>query len=170
MSYQFVNGYTYPMFRIIDDKGQTEYVNLDYCGANGLTESNEFIYLNHTLIDYSTIQQVQGMHIHFDLDYADYSDSSNTLNIQKVLNAFLNQDIGYKVYLYPRAENLNRYFEIILESQEVAIGIMKGGNNAVGNNRITLKFRTKNLQRYMTWDDTNLLAVIPMGNFFTIIN
>lgn len=161
MSYQYVNGYSNPKFKILNGNQEVETISLDYCGVNGLVESNEFIYVNHNLIDYSTLQTIKGLHIHFTLDYVDYSDLNNTLSIQNIINYAI---AGFRVFLYPRAETY-RNFEVILELDSVDIGIMKGGEKSIGNKLLQLKFRTKYLQSNLAWINPNNISLIGVRNF-----
>lgn len=154
----YVNGYSYPMFKIFTSTGTLiESINLDYCGNEGLVETVEFISVKHNYTDYSTAMTFSGVHYYFDLSYVDYSDKTNTLAIKRILNYAID---GNKIILYPRSDVLCRMFEVLLISDNISIGIMKGGYYSVGNRLLKIKFRTKDLQPYVDFVNPDDLAVI----------
>lgn len=152
----FVNGYSYPTFKVYDGTTFIESIALDYCGAEGLIENMEFITVQHNYTDYSTAQVIEGVHYYFDLSYSEYSNKTNTLKIKRILNYAID---GNKIFIYPRTDVLNRFFEVLLIPDNLTIGIAKGGISAIGNKHIKLKFRTKDLQAYVNWVDPNDLTV-----------
>ena len=157
MSYQYVTGYSYPMFKIYSGTTLIESINLDYCGAEGLFETYELLGYEHNFTDYSTSQAIQGVHYYFDLSYSEYSDMTNSLKIKRIVNYAID---GNKIYIYPRADILNRFYEVILIRDNITLGILKGGILAAGNKGIKIKFRTKNKLPYLDWLNVNDLTVV----------
>ena len=162
----FINGYSTPRILIKDiNNNLIETVDLMLTGSDGLTEEYEFFYIEHNLINYSTVKTFKGYHINFNLSYTEYSPKSNSFKIMNLINYIFQNN--YKLILYPRSEILSRYFEVNFSGNPLELGIMRGGSKAIGNHGIELNFRTKYLQTNLNWLDPDDV-ITPLDDFITL--
>lgn len=161
---QYVNGYSYPQFKIYSGNTLIETIDLNLTDTSGLVEEYEFYYINHQLIDYTNYKNIQGFHINFNLSYESYSKKSNTLNIKKLLDYFISND--YTIILTPRYDFQLNAWEVVLLNDILEIGLLRNGINAVGNRLINLQFKTKYIQTKIPWYDLDDLSV-TLDDFIT---
>ena len=114
----YINGYQYPIV-IVKDRSThatVETIELDLCGAGGLTEEYEETFKRNELekqrkiVDYN----FEGSRITFVLDYSEYVRKANLTAIETIL-AYNSQPETYYLVLRPRADTLRREFEVRCE-------------------------------------------------------
>jgi len=125
----YINGASYPKIRITDlnDAPVTgiDEISLDLCGEGGLIESYEenfkriTLRKNKKLIDYD----FQGSRIRFTLDYSNYIKSDMLFVIEQIF-AYNALPESYKLWLYPRADKLGRFFEVRLEDGNFDLSLL----------------------------------------------
>ena len=162
---QYVNGSSFPIFYVKDSgNNTTDTIALPLCGADGLTERFETVFIEHELQNYSSVKKFLGHHVYFNLSYSDYSNLDTTLKIGKLMNYILNNN---RLVIQPRAEILSRSFSVIFTGNEFELGILKGGVRAGGNRGINLQFRTTKIQSQITFVNPNDLT-IPIDDFIIL--
>ena len=111
----YINGYNKPRFRITDISGVlVEIIDLPICMVQGLTESYKKLFKTHELQNRALVNfDYKGERISFTLDYSSLIVKPTALQIQNLEN-YLDSFDDYKVYLYPRDDNLSRFFEVML--------------------------------------------------------
>lgn len=140
----YMNGYSYPVVIVkdISSDATIEEIELDMCGAAGMTEEYEETFKRNELekqrkiVDYN----FEGSRITFVLDYSEYVRKANLTAIETIL-AYNSQPETYYLVLRPRADILGREFEVRCEGN-YSLGIMKGGARAPGNRLPVIRFTT----------------------------
>lgn len=153
MSRQYINGYMYPVFNIYTASGTfLEAVTLDLCGTEGLKEYYNFEMILNKQDNLEEYTKVKGIKLEFELNYNEYANATLMSNIEKIIDAILN---NHKIYIYPRADYLWRVYEVIYTGDIIELGILKGGEYARGMKGVVLKFRTKNKITKLNWINPN---------------
>ena len=142
-----INGYKNPKFEVETTRGIDVY-ELPMTNSPGLIETYEVLSINHLLHDYTNLQQVQGYHIRFTLHYNEYVTADTLFKIKEIIEA---KKRGYKLFIIPRADIPSRKFEVTVLNDEFALGILKGGINAIGHRLPVLEFKTVYKQEYIDW-------------------
>ena len=138
----YINGVSYPRILVKNSLNEIiDTIDLDLCGANGLTEeyTEDFKRIeleSGRFIDYDT----RGSRITFTLDYSEYIKKANLFLIERIF--FYNSIPEYTLLLYPRLDVLARNFEVRLLDGTFSLGILTGGVNAKGHKYPVLKFIT----------------------------
>lgn len=162
---KFVNGSSTPKFTIKNNDTIINTIILDLTDENGLVEEYEFYSIKHQLLNYSNIHKTNGFHINFSLPYSSYSAKENLLKIKLIINYFIQGT--YQVYLTPRSDfNMNTY-EVVMNMDTMQMGLLKGGQYAVGNRLVELGLKTKYIQTTMNWFDLDDLY-ITIDDFVSI--
>lgn len=162
MATNYITGYSYPVIVVKDYNTNAEVatINLDLCMADGLRETYEENFRRIELItgEYVTYDN-RGCRIVFTLDYSSYIKKANMFLIEQIFH-YASLPESYKLYLYPRADNTLRYFEVLLLDGNYELGIHKGGMNTIGGKYPVIKFVTKNLTSKMFSDiDENYFPI-----------
>jgi hypothetical protein len=163
----YLNGYNYPKFTIYDENNVLlETINLNLCNEGGLIETYEIIKIEHTLLDYSVTELYKGHHITFKLDYTNYTNKANTVNILKLVSHILD---NHTIILTPRIDVLARHFEVYCNTPTYELGLLRGGSSASGHKLISLSFKTKELQTgAINYIDPDTVATPMDEQFITI--
>lgn len=142
---EFLNGYYKPRFKILNSDGSIkEIIELPYCGIQGLSEGYQKIFKTHELHTGEILNfDYKGERIRFVLDYSQYSSKSLLIKARKIED-YLTSFSSYKVFLYPRSDNLSRRFEVVLPADNsTELRILTGGVNAQGHKGFALTVVTK---------------------------
>jgi hypothetical protein len=156
MIYDDINGHGYPIIEIKDlNNNPIKTIELPLCGAGGLTEKNENVYLKFNLIDYSEEVESIGFHTNFTLDYSDYASRGDMDLIKDVLRYLLHNKY-YNIYLIPRDEYRWRKFLVNPNMDELTIKNMMGQ----GTEGTIILLRTKELQTDYNWINPSLVQYV----------
>jgi len=147
----YINGSSFPKIRITDVNDAPvsgiDEINLDLCGEGGLVESyvEDFkritLRKNKRLKDYD----FQGSRIRFTLDYSDYIKTDMLFVIEQIFS-FNALPETYKLWLYPRADKLGRFFEVRLEDGAFDLALLpqREGHSLPILKFITVETQSKN--------------------------
>ena len=161
----FVNGYSYPIFRIYSSAGVLlDTIELPLTGKDGLREKFNELSIRHEFLNYSRRKSFQGLHIDFTLNYSEFTNKTTSAKIFHLLNY---ETQGKTIHLQPRADVGARNFEVIGFNDSIELGILKGGQYASGNHGITLNYSTAVKQDYYQVTDPDNVA-ISIDNLTTI--
>lgn len=126
------------------------YFNLPYTNLNGRQiETHEPRKISHEVqsldIDnpeIETKERILGYSITWDFSHVDFIDGADTVNYYQIMQYYKS---GYDVYLMPRNDDQDRYFQVIPYNDSLSLGIAKGGVEAPFNTDFAFRFRTKKL-------------------------
>jgi len=161
----YINGYNKPRFRITDISGVlVEIIDLPICMVQGLTESYKKLFKTHELQNRALVNfDYKGERISFTLDYSSLIVKPTALQIQNLEN-YLDSFDDYKVYLYPRVDNLSRFFEVTLpQDYGYNLNIHNNGQNAIGNKGVIPTVITKFAVPKNWQDPDNLSRPLPFN-------
>ncbi len=149
----YINGQSFPKIRITNtsnvDLPNGSVINLELCGEGGLVESYAEDFKRITLrkdkrlIDYD----YNGSRIRFALDYSDYIEADMLFVIESIYFYNSRPDL-YKLWLYPRADKPQRFFEVRLETgaYDLALLPQREGHTLPILNFISSITQSKNFQ------------------------
>lgn len=169
MPYNYINGSGKP--RIICSNGVRASFNLDLpeTNENGLTETWEEKYILHRIISPSFTNYTQqivkkslGWVVTFTFDYTRYIQKNDLLKIKKILDY---AKAGWTIKLIPRVDDLSRQFEVLYSGETLDINIMGGGERAIGNKSVVLKFTTTGLVSSFDIRDPDLVDYMIYSQF-----
>ena len=144
-----INGYKEPRFNIYNaDGGLVSTIDLPLTGDKGLVESYEVKKIRHELVDYSTLQRINGYIIHFTLNYDSFIQADALMKIKQLLDYASG---GYRIELIPRKDFTWRKFDVYLSSDNFELGLLGGYNNSKGHRLPVLVFSTRFLQTEIPW-------------------
>lgn len=98
------------------------------------------------------LEKVLGYRISWDFSYSSYIEGADVVKMKNILDRYKQ---GYKLTLFPRVDELWRYFEVIPDNDTLSLGITSGGYSG-GNDSWNFRFITKNLEQ-----DLKLQVIIP---------
>lgn len=149
---KYINGCGYPAISIIDVQNRLiDFIELPLCDKNGLIETWDIIKDEYETLNGKIIQFIRGYRGHFDLSYASCIIKDNSLKIQKILQY---KKENYRLIFTPRYGDVPwRHFEVVLENDNVVVGILTGGYHSKGNKLVTLKLKTVNIEASPNWVD-----------------
>lgn len=155
----YINGYGKPRFRITDTVGATiEVIDLPYCNVQGMSENYQKLFKTHELQSRELVNfGYKGERIKFSLDYSQFLQKPDSLLVSKIEN-YLSNFINYKIFFYPRLDNLSRFFEVTLPTDYgYTVGIYQQKQNAPGNKGILPTVITK-FAVNKNWQDPDSLS------------
>lgn len=159
---KYINGYGFPIFRIFNTSNKiTEQLELPWTDEDGLVETLSEITVRKELYNGTTDNYTRGFKINFILSYNRYLDKSTVKKIRSIIEA---QKAGYRINFIPRNDLVRRNFDVVLVSDKIDLGILKGGVSAIGNNRIVLELVTKYMQDSTTWIDPDEIQYLGFLN------
>jgi len=134
----FVNGYSKPGFISRNpDNTILKSWELHLTNQAGLVETHQRDILRKKTWGRRLKQKLQGYRILFTLNYDRYSNLDNT---NKIIDIFDTSDLGNPLYIVPRIDVPERTIQVLNDTSELNIGIMRGAIKAPGNRLIILKF------------------------------
>lgn len=168
---EFLTGCEYPVFKIYDSATEIliETIQLDLTGSGGLIETvtspHDTI---HRLITGEIAVQTSSDRITFTMDYSDMLNKENGLKIYDIWKYWKEKDMfgnqKNKIILYPRAEILNRFFEVVYTGEGFELGISRGDIQAV-NTRFIWQWTTKFLVD-INWQDVDDIYNVVLTRFY----
>lgn len=162
----YVNGYLYPRFLFIKSDGTVrETIDLPMTNGNGLVETLEERYVQHELLNHNRVKKLKGRHITFTLNYDQWANR----DLLKKIDMLLYYEQIYPtdtIILYPRRDNMNRYFEVIGQNDTIETSLMRGGKNAMGHKGLVLKYSTVWLSGQF-YDSPKFTGTLNYGFFTT---
>ncbi len=153
---KYLNGYSYPIFRIYDGTNFIEEISLPLTNSKGLIEDYTEYSLEHEFLNYSETKKIFGYKINFNLNYDEWVSKDTA---KKIINLLIHEYNGRKIILIPRQDVPSRYYEVIGKNKSLQIGIMKGGINANGHKGFNLNFVTKNIVELNYIDPDNIVIL-----------
>lgn len=154
-----INGFSYPRFRILDQNDNLiEEIDLRIT-TGGLQEDYEDEDLTHVLEKDNEIVKVYNggrLRIHFTLNYENYVKKDTLFKIAKVIQ--YEKANNYKIYLIPKADVLARNYRVVYSGDSFQLNIGKGGDYAVTNKSVIVKWTTKKIE-FLNWIDQDNVAV-----------
>lgn len=163
MSYDYINGVSYPRITVfsLTDNTVVEQIDLPLCNTAGLVEDyQEDFKRNQTEAGRIINFDNKACRIKFTLDYSEYLRKAETLVIEKVF-FYNSQPDKFKIILTPRVDVLKRFFEVCLDDGAYSMGVNKGGTNARGNRLAIIKFITKYTVGKNFVDPADVLIPLP---------
>lgn len=163
MSIKFLNGYSYPTFKIylISNGELIDTISLSLTNSSGLTESYEIIKKFHELFNNTIEERIKGLRFRWSLPYDEYTSLENGTKIDQIVKYFCAKNSTsehlYRIVLIPRNDLPTRNYEVLLEDG-FEFGIMKGGIKAKGNKKPILKMMSKYLIPDLQWVDTGKIV------------
>lgn len=169
---QYINGYDASKF-VIRDRVTGELVNsitLDLTNLGGFNESYEYPgNITHVKADYSEAVKSRPCRIIFSLDYSNYTDMTNSMKIDSIMNYWEQEDSNhvklYDIILYPFSDNPYRFFTVNYTGDSFSWSPMSGGSVRTGDKIINWSWKTKELAN-RNWGLVNIdTQVIAFNNF-----
>jgi len=152
---QFINGHREPAFKIYDiNYNFIETIILNLCDEDGMEEYNEYDVIWYKAIDKSEDPYWNGIRKHFTLNYGSWSEAVNSMKIRKIVNYATKNNL-YIIHIIPRYDYEFRNYRVNYSGEPITLGIHGGGLNAIGNTKISLKFKTKYLISELDWINPN---------------
>jgi hypothetical protein len=164
MAKLFEGGWQNPLFVIKLGTVEIDRIELMMTGSEGLIESYEDDTSIHKRMSGRLSTKRRGFYTNFSLSYLEYSPLDNQSKIKKIANYYYDEYNDYTIYLYPRKEILQSYYEVIF-AKGFEQGIMKGGAQAKGNRLTKLEFKTVERQRQFNIVDPNFVNYIAVEGF-----
>jgi hypothetical protein len=154
-----VNGFGNPRFRILDQNDNLiEEIDLRIT-TGGLQEDYDDEDLTHMLEKDNEIVKVYNggkLRIHFTLNYENYIKKDTLFKIVKIIQ--YEKANNYKIYIIPKADVLSRKYRVVYSGDSIQINIGKGGEYAVTNKGVIVKWTTKKLE-FMNFIDQDDISV-----------
>lgn len=164
----FVTGYSHPKFVIIDSalNIHIDTIDLDLTNESGFTEimspTNDVV---HYMITGEKRVKSFGFRARFTLDYSGCLSKLNALKIEKIWDYWLQEDINgdkkNQIILYPRADILSRFYEVVYSGEPVQINISAGEKKF--NKNFIWEWHSRYLVQW-NWIDPDDI-IIPLKGF-----
>ena len=171
MSSYYLNGASYPKFMITDANYVVkDTIILPLTNSKGLIETHEEQNIFYTYLNFKREKKILGYNVNFTLYYDEFVSKSTLLSIYKLLHweySFrLPEYENYRIFLYPRADMMSRYYEVIGRNETINLALLKGGTLAGGHKGIILNYTTKYLSN-LNWQDPDVYNTVPFDNILT---
>jgi hypothetical protein len=111
-------------------------------------------------------QYFLGTHVVWEIPFDEWATKA-VCQMMYSLRKYRSTNLGYKFILYPHNDLPQRSFEVLLYDEKIELGLRPATSTGM-NNELMFGF----ISRYYVdenWMDKDLIEIIPMGNFFTII-
>lgn len=150
-----INGFSFPRFRVLDaNNNLIEELDLRLT-TGGLIEEYVDEDIIHTLEKDNEIVKIYNggkFRINFTLNYENYIKKDNLFKILKVIK--YEKVNNYKIFFIPHVDALGRAYRVTYTGEALQLYISKGGDYAVTNKGIIVKWNTKKLEE-INWLDTD---------------
>ena len=164
----FINGYDVSKIMVYNSAdAYIETFTFPVANASGRKEvlQDDIIYRRYLGTGEIT-QHYVGTHIVWEIPFEEWATKA-VCQMMYSLRQYRKLNAGYKFILYPHNDLPQRYFEVLLYDEKISLGLKpataNGMNNGLGFSFISTYYVDEN------WMDKDLIEIIPMGNFFTII-
>lgn len=151
--YNYLNGVSYPQFQIIDGNGVVKQtIQLPITNSKGLIENYIEKNISYEFLDYRKEKKILGYNVNFTLHFDEWTSKKTLLKIYQLLHWEYTFRLpgyeNYKIILTPRVDAPSRNFDVIGTNENMSLGVMRGGVNAIGNKGIILNYTTKYLSNW----------------------
>lgn len=156
-----INGYSYSKFQIIDPNGREATINISLPLTNlngGLVETYDVRKIEHELIGLDINnpaieinQNIMGWFIMFDFSFQDFINGETLMLFKTIIEK---AKIGRTIRLFPRSDEMWRFYDVIFKSDNFSIGLRRGGSNVKYHKLFTASFMTKVMQTELNWQLT----------------
>lgn len=149
----YLIGYGQSAIKVYDYVGYIRTYTLPMCNEGGLIEDNLLIQNVNELENGTLSQRIFGIRKKYTLDYSQYLTATQILEvIQPLIDDYLS---GYRLVFYPKLNNLNYNFEVIISNANFVLAMIKNTNTTVGMQGIVLELTAKNYTSSTAWLDAD---------------